>query len=727
MEINFKIDRLFVWWNSLITDIYHLELSSKLAQMLIPLLKCLFFLQVIYFGHRILRNTLHKHKCDRCEMPVMYPLNHTIDLPSNPTPYTLHHYGLVHSEEQTDNAILLFIPGNSGNFMQVRTIGSQVNEEIKDMAVYMIDFNEEFVAFSTRLMRKQVGFVCRAVEYLRTTSGGEKIILVGPSMGGHVARLAKGLCGVEFMVTLAVPEASDLPILDHDREFVLRGRVEGEFEIKSGWNDMMVLRKNSENEDRNDNSCNVNELPFSWSDPDHQAIVWSHSVVRVLVELIKKYLSIKSVELPKNKVVKGVNWKGVGTKIYDTTGCKGVSKFDFADDQCQWKVFNGPSLTSLRPGRDFQTDAQRIVAVPGKSYPITVFQWPSRHYDFWTRIESDKPYTVILRHGKEASEFSPLYYAENSMQQMITEPELLEKSLKDDTFFEEISTVIVDINSWMFALGTPVTFKVSTSSPDVFCQTGEEFPLSNNAVITIHASRAKSVTLYSLNPFSYTVKTDHLDTLTRFLLQHKARLFFYSCIIALLLDLGLLVKTVAVSILYLRSTDNSVSFAVQFSISLALTFYLRDTHRFLRTCVKALPTWTKKLCLLPYPLCVFFGLPVALAQKSPFFVISYVIPLLQTVIAMANTKRRFDFTQTISLDPDFSVHLQILLLAFLNYEPREMSAYSVLVLLLLFVEPWQLYRVWQASTLVKIVDAVLWYMLPSVRDTSKPKKASPAI
>ena len=119
------------------------------------------------------------------------------------------------------------------------------------MAVYMIDFNEEFVAFSTRLMKRAGGICLWAVEYLRSTTGGEKIILVGHSMGGHVARLAKEQCGVEFIVTLAAPEVGDLPILDHDRELVLRGRVEGEFEIKTGWNDMMVLRKNDENEDRN--------------------------------------------------------------------------------------------------------------------------------------------------------------------------------------------------------------------------------------------------------------------------------------------------------------------------------------------------------------------------------------------------------------------------------------------------------------------------------------------
>ena len=142
-------------------------------------------------------------------------------------------------------------------------------------------------------------------------------------------------------------------------------------------------------------------------------------------------------ELPKNKVVKGVNWKGVGTKIYDTTGCKSVSKFDFEMIGVSGKSSMVP-VDFVAPRERLSNGCQRIVAVPGKSYPITVFQWPSRHYDFWTRIESDKPYTVILRHGKEASEFSPLYYAENSMQQMITEPELLEKSLKDDMFFEEI-------------------------------------------------------------------------------------------------------------------------------------------------------------------------------------------------------------------------------------------------------------------------------------------------
>ena len=134
----------------------------------------------------------------------------------------------------------------------------------------------------------------------------------------------------------------------------------------------------------------------------------------------------------------------------------------------------------------------------------------------------------------------------------------------------------MDIDSWMFVLGTPVTFKVSTSSPDVFCQSGEEFPLSNNAVVTIHASCAKSVSLYSLNPFSYTVKIDHLDTLTRFLLQHKTRLFFYSCIIACSLISAYLSRHLPCSILYLRSTDNSVSFGVQFSISLVLTFYFRE-------------------------------------------------------------------------------------------------------------------------------------------------------
>ena len=106
------------------------------------------------------------------------------------------------------SAAVLFLPGNGGDFKQVRSLGHELADA--PLAVYAADFNGELSAFDGVLLERQAAFAARVAALLRQKHAA--VVLVGHSMGGVVGALAGGraddVAAVAAVVAIAAPLAA---------------------------------------------------------------------------------------------------------------------------------------------------------------------------------------------------------------------------------------------------------------------------------------------------------------------------------------------------------------------------------------------------------------------------------------------------------------------------------------------------------------------------------------
>lgn len=120
-------------------------------------------------------------RCIRCEMSLMAPeyeeLGHLIssDQGHKYRLFRYHDHSLPnhHRDLNPHCTPVLFVPGNSGSYRQVRSFASQL---LRDSVatpsssqcynVYTVDFREEFVAFSAHLLLHQIEYVQKVVQHL---------------------------------------------------------------------------------------------------------------------------------------------------------------------------------------------------------------------------------------------------------------------------------------------------------------------------------------------------------------------------------------------------------------------------------------------------------------------------------------------------------------------------------------------------------------------------------
>ncbi|GHJ84302.1 hypothetical protein NliqN6_0704 [Naganishia liquefaciens] len=148
----------------------------------------------------------------------------------------LYREGGLQSDVQPRGMPVLFIPGNSGSFKQVRSIASSAahqfyeraersgsaigfvedraaSERWQELDFFAVDFNEEFSAFHPNTLRDQSLYVAHAISYILSLYPAESpaslnIILVGHSMGGIVARHAvtrSNSSSVSGIITMSTP------------------------------------------------------------------------------------------------------------------------------------------------------------------------------------------------------------------------------------------------------------------------------------------------------------------------------------------------------------------------------------------------------------------------------------------------------------------------------------------------------------------------------------------
>ncbi|XP_059471250.1 GPI inositol-deacylase [Neocloeon triangulifer] len=188
-----------------------------------------------------IHNYLTAHEENSCEMTYMfeYPQYVKIALSDNDTKefpkYGLYAYGEGQYTEKLRNMQfngipVLFVPGNSGSYKQVRSLASVALRKARDSRsqfhfnFFTADLNEEHSALFGGVLAEQTRFISVCINkilslYGRSRNPPKSVLLFGHSMGGMVA---KGVFlepdfvpgSVNTVLTLATPHSSPVMILD---------------------------------------------------------------------------------------------------------------------------------------------------------------------------------------------------------------------------------------------------------------------------------------------------------------------------------------------------------------------------------------------------------------------------------------------------------------------------------------------------------------------------------
>lgn len=436
-------------------------------------------------------NFLEK-ECHRCEMPLMNPSYEPIPIPIANMPYKAFYYGKL--RPHPEKPLVLFVHGSSGSYQQVRTLGAWIEEKgLPVSGVVAVDFNEEFVAVSSRLLVRQARFVEQVIKGLEC----ESVIVVAHSMGMYVARIAaQSLQGI-FLIGISVPHPYVLFALDRKFEDSLSTKAASkEFIVPTGWNDWIAPK------------CDIlPSLPFCWSDPNHRASIWSHCIIRSVVGAIQNF-----------------SQRGNTTKA-DAIIKSSSSSIDDGKIIIYKADFTRPLLTNLKYGTDFKvsTEGCTVRAVPLKSKSVKLAK---RFDSTWTPLgtiieKCPTEYNLVGTGSEDARVFDDLYYEPFSMRQYLTDKSVVEPApfITQDLFGIEHSLIP------SLSEGIITVFKIGNLGKCHFIQFDREYPFidsKGNASIVTH--RGSNFTAYCSEQILTTIEVDYLETVLRNLNTHRTRI-----------------------------------------------------------------------------------------------------------------------------------------------------------------------------------------------------------
>ncbi|XP_067929246.1 GPI inositol-deacylase-like isoform X2 [Watersipora subatra] len=210
---------------------------------------------------------------------------------------------------------VLFIPGNAGSYKQVRSMASVAlrmghhRSLTTQFDFYSIDFHEELYGFYGGNLMKQTEFVNDCINHILSmykTPGylPEKVVLVGHSMGGILARSLFTLDNfdknrVNLIITQATPHQAPLLATDYLPDFYTLvndyWRAEKNTSLKhvmvislgGGTRDLLVdyrlTRLDGLVSEGKAISVNTESVPKAWASTDHLCAVWCKQIVMALV------------------------------------------------------------------------------------------------------------------------------------------------------------------------------------------------------------------------------------------------------------------------------------------------------------------------------------------------------------------------------------------------------------------------------------------------------------
>lgn len=278
-------------------------LKLVVRRWLLQLLAILIFLVLLSPFKWVIREG---SKCERCEMSMMKPnyveLSVHVQSPYA-YKYRLFHYFDGWHEKGTPGSKCLpviFVPGSAGHYRQVRSLASTVLTMPNAQTChkfYAVDFLEEFVAFSARLLKQQAHYVNDAIKYLAGLfPHTDSVILVGHSFGGVVLRMLPTLENYvvknhrNFVITIASPHVRP-PLdvsLDLDMLYESLAPRMVNVSIASGSADIQVPAQLSVVKDTGSQTVNlrVEKVSHASANPNHVAMVWDQTLLLRIATLI---------------------------------------------------------------------------------------------------------------------------------------------------------------------------------------------------------------------------------------------------------------------------------------------------------------------------------------------------------------------------------------------------------------------------------------------------------
>ncbi|XP_054720836.1 GPI inositol-deacylase-like [Uloborus diversus] len=259
--------------------------------------------------------------------------------------YNLYVYGEGKYAEQLEKGRMegypiLFIPGNAGSHRQVRSLASvalrmghslQTSQSSDHFNFFTIDFNEEISGLYGGTLQEQTEFVAECINHIISIYSSKKIVLIGHSMGGVIAKAVFSLPffhpnNVSLIITLASPLKK--PVLAVDSaivNFYEKTTQAWKYRLKDDLNHIPIVSIGGSYRDylvRSDLVLNdftysseldvhafTTAIPGVWLSTDHLAITWCKQLI---LTICRSLFDMK--ELQANQVIEAGENKSLTVK-----------------------------------------------------------------------------------------------------------------------------------------------------------------------------------------------------------------------------------------------------------------------------------------------------------------------------------------------------------------------------------------------------------------------------
>ncbi|KAI8903193.1 hypothetical protein EDD86DRAFT_250600 [Gorgonomyces haynaldii] len=216
---------------------------------------------------------------------------------------------------------VLFIPGNAGNYKQVRSFGAVAQrvklweKTVPNMDIFTIDTKYELSAFDPQFLMDQAFYCNEAIEYIlglynNTGHTPEAVYVVGHSMGGIVARYMLQLSNYKNnilnIVTLATPHREPPFYLRRDMfEFYnsLRNTLNQTtlVSVAGGTRDTLIDSGLSHTDTifgpKHAFTVYTTGMPGVWSSCDHEGMVWCDQLLTTISRSIYRNFALQNQSL----------------------------------------------------------------------------------------------------------------------------------------------------------------------------------------------------------------------------------------------------------------------------------------------------------------------------------------------------------------------------------------------------------------------------------------------